>query len=273
MPSQVYNPTPIDLTGMSHGMVFTIPAGKRMTIRTERHANERISDEDIVQNLMIQLGRRGLCVVDPDNPIPVDQQRRVSLRALADSIRENLKFFNDANIKLAAENHATYQPTRELLREKKVLDAIEAVIGKPDADIDFVTAAELGKLADKSETNAIAVMLKMQSLMETGASNEQIQQVMAEWAKKRQASTARAAQAGALSPFTEAEPETQQDNQPDEEADLSDPSAGEEPAPDVTAMQGAAGPGGPSLEETIIEPIRTPGQRIGVPPTAARRKK
>lgn len=281
MATRIWNPTIVDLKGMSQGIEYLIPAGKQITIKSTKTGGEHVTEDEIIENLMNQLGPKGLCVIDIDNPVPVDVQRRTSLRLLNKHIESTLHTFNQFNVKQAAKGLETMLPTEEITELVHLGEKIRALLGEDGGGDRIISQKELRSIATAEEVNAHAMLARIESMLETGATMEEIGAAVAagraDKAKRLgipvggkpmaagPATSDDAGQAGAAGEEPEA---SDTETLEDDGGTSGDVEYAEEAKPAV--ITGAPTADGPDSRREIITPVRRPGRRGQAPRAATR---
>jgi hypothetical protein len=157
------------------GYEFHFPAGAKVRIRDirgmqTRSGQEHYSAETVATFIADSLGQKGLILLDEDNPIPMDEAKRISLTTMRNWIKQQVRYFNELNQAQASENLKTILPSEELRNLTKVLDRLNAELKDFDAEgaNRIVSEDELAAIASKAELRAMGVLERVKSAVETG---------------------------------------------------------------------------------------------------------
>ena len=160
--STMWNPTPLVLKGRYAGIQYIFPPGQKIVIKTIKRRSGTSWSEEIARKLYDDLGSKGLILINEEDPLPMDQYKRISLKALASWIREQIHSFNDFNQNQASENLKIQLPSETLKYHQSLLVKLEGHEEK------IVSKTELDAIAARGEMNAYASLYKIRAAMDAG---------------------------------------------------------------------------------------------------------
>lgn len=158
----MWNPTPEPMKGRFAGILYHFPSGKKIVIKTIKRRGETNYSEDIARRLYENLGPKGLILIDEENPLPMNQYERISIKTFCTWIRGQIHAFNEFNQKQAAENLAIKLPSDSLKHHQSLLTKLEGQEEK------IVTKNELEEITSRAEMNAYATLFKIVAAAQTG---------------------------------------------------------------------------------------------------------
>ena len=170
----LFNPTPITLQSHYGGIVYTIPPGKRLTLKTLRlrgdfgNFDTHVS-EDVAAKLYADLSPLGCVLLDDDHPLPTDEHGRVGRRAFITFVQGLIDDFNDLNADQAAKGARIFAIPKGYKELKRHLDRLVAEEGDGDEPPEFMSKKELQDIRQRGEVTREQAIKSIMRALETGS--------------------------------------------------------------------------------------------------------